>query len=96
MPGPKDDTAEPDPLSVALGARVVTIRRDRLQLSQQELAVRMGVSPAYLWRIEDGRQNISLRTLGRLARSLEVTLADLFDGVDAEGVALTNRDYVRR
>lgn len=96
MPADRDETTSLDPLSVALGRRVAAIRQDRLGLSQQDLARRMGVSPAYLWRIEDGRQNLSLRTLGRLAKSLSVTLAELFDGIDPEGVSMTNRSYARR
>ena len=94
MPADRDESL--DPLSVALGRRVTSIRQDHVGISQQDLARRMGVSPAYLWRVEDGRQNLSLRTLGRLAKSLGVTLAELFDGVDPEGVSLTNRGYVRR
>lgn len=64
-------------------------------MKQQELARRMGVSSAYLWRVEDGRQNLSLRTLGRLAKSLGVTLAELFEGIEADGVTMVNREYAR-
>lgn len=95
MPAKIEEAASPDPLSVSLGRRVASIRQDRLGATQQELARRMGVSSAYLWRVEDGRQNLSLRTLGRLAKSLGVTLADLFDGIDAGGVSMTNREYAR-
>ncbi len=92
----KEDPAEAEALSRALGRRVAYLRAERTKLTQQEFAGAMGVSPAYLWRIEDGRQNLSLRTLARLAKVLEVSLAELFEGIDAEGVPLTNREYMRR
>jgi transcriptional regulator with XRE-family HTH domain len=92
----KEDSIETEALTRALGRRVAWLRGERLGVTQQELAGMMGVSPAYFWRIEDGRQNLSLRTLARLAKVLGVSLAELFEGIDADSVPLSNRDYVRR
>ena len=91
-----DDNTLRDPLAAALGQRIARIRSDRIGLSARQLALRMGVSAAYMWRVEDGRQNLSLRNLARIAKALNVTLSDLVDGIDVDAVALENRDYARQ
>ncbi len=91
-----DDAPALDPLSVALGRRIASIRSERLGVSPKQLAQRMGVSAAYLWRVEDGRQNLSLRNLARIAKALDVTLSDLVQEIEVGTVALENRDYVRQ
>lgn len=45
----------------------------------------------YLWRIEQGRQNFSLRNVVRLAKALGVTLFDLLDRVDVADIELGAR-----
>lgn len=91
-----DDALVPDPLSAALGSRIASIRSERLGLTPRQLALRMGVSAAYLWRVEDGRQNLSLRNLARIAKALDVTLSDLVHEIEVADVALENRDYARQ
>lgn len=52
-------------------ARVVIMRRARLQLSQQDLAKRMGTTASVISRIESGQHRTSTETLRRLAEALE-------------------------
>jgi len=65
--------------------KLVLIRRTELGITQQELAERMGTSHSVISRIESGRHNISMTTLHRLARALEVKLVYGFETDDADG-----------
>jgi ribosome-binding protein aMBF1 (putative translation factor) len=70
-------------------ARLVMIRRVELDISQEELAERMGTSVAVISRLERGRQNFSVTTLQRLAKALDTKLVYTFepnDGADPEYV----------
>lgn len=87
-----DDSDEQ--LFKAVGARVRQIRTER-GLSQSDFAAAAGLSPKYAWRVEDGRQNLNLRTLARVALALEVEMAELLVGVPASLVSLSNRPYRR-
>lgn len=60
-------------------ARIVTLRRAELGISQQELADRMGTTVSVISRLERSRQNFSISTLQRLARALDTKLAYTFE-----------------
>jgi ribosome-binding protein aMBF1 (putative translation factor) len=63
-------------------ARVLMLRRIELDLSQQELADRMGTTVAVISRLERGRQNFSPSTLKRLAAALDTRLVYTFEPTD--------------
>jgi ribosome-binding protein aMBF1 (putative translation factor) len=63
-------------------ARLLMLRRVELDLSQQELADRMGTSVAVISRLERGSQNFSTATLQRLAQALDTRLVYAFEPVD--------------
>jgi ribosome-binding protein aMBF1 (putative translation factor) len=63
-------------------ARLLMLRRIELDLSQQELAERMGTSVAVISRLERGRQNFSPSTLKRLAEALDTRLVYTFEPTD--------------
>jgi ribosome-binding protein aMBF1 (putative translation factor) len=63
-------------------ARVLMLRRVELDLSQQQLADRMGTSVAVISRLERGRQNFSPSTLKRLAEALDTRLVYTFEPTD--------------
>lgn len=78
----KDDAPkEWSAVAVALGTRV-TQERTRLGLTKEALADRSGLASRYIWRVEEGRQNIQLGNIARLARGLGVGMADLMAGVE--------------
>lgn len=52
-------------------ARVVIMRRAQLELTQQELAERMGTTKSVISRIESGQHRTSSATLRRLAEALD-------------------------
>jgi transcriptional regulator with XRE-family HTH domain len=60
------------------GARVRQLRNDR-GWSQEELADRAGLHRTYIGSIERGEQNISLANIEKLAATLGVSLAELFE-----------------
>lgn len=70
-------------------SRMLMCRRTELDLSQQELADRMGTSVAVISRLERGRQNFTPATLKRLAEALDTRLVYSFE--PAEG---TTFEYV--
>ncbi|MDO4291536.1 MAG: helix-turn-helix transcriptional regulator [Eggerthellaceae bacterium] len=67
-------------LQASFGARVAALRVAR-GLSQAELSALSGVERSYLASIERGMRNVTLSNIEKLARALDVTLAELFEGV---------------
>lgn len=63
-------------LSQILGRRLRELRMEK-GLRQQDLQNR-GISYKYYQRIEEGKVNLTLRSLEKLASALEVTVLDLF------------------
>lgn len=88
-----EDESE-EALFKAVGARVREIRT-RLGISQRDFATAAGLSPGYAWRVEDGRQNLNLRTLARIALALNTEMSELLTDVPASLVSPSNRPYRR-
>lgn len=65
-------------------ARIVIRRRLELELTQEELAVRMGTSHSAISRIESGQHSTSVQTLQRLAAALEMRFVMGFEHGPAE------------
>lgn len=66
-----------------IGAKIVYYRKVR-NLTQEELAEKVGITPQYLSRIENGgySKNVSLSTLMKIAGALDVTMSQLMKGVE--------------
>lgn len=62
--------------------------RDRLHVSQEEIADRVGVSVSQISRWEAGGSNIPSERLPFLARAYECRIADIFDDEDSPFVPL--------
>lgn len=76
-PKPEDDTSTDDKfLQQILASRVREIRRN-LKLPQHELATLIGTKQAYIFLVEAAEANVTLKTLGRLAKALKVDPRDL-------------------
>lgn len=65
-----------DPVLVALGTTIRAMRKER-GLSQEALAEDSELERAYMSGIERGVQNLSLMALLRIARALNVSIAEL-------------------
>lgn len=60
-------------------ARNIKIERVIKNLNQSELAELIGVHEKYLGVIEAGRQNITLKTLNKIANALRIDVSRLFE-----------------
>ena len=56
-------------------------RRQELGLTQTEVADRVGIGRPNVYRIEHGKQNVTVDTLCKLADALEITAVELFSGM---------------
>ncbi len=65
-------------------ARFVMMRRAELELTQAQLAERMGTSHSAISRIESGQHRTSVATLERLAQALEVRFVMGFESGSRE------------
>ncbi len=76
-----------DWLLAAVGRRADQLRK-RAGLSQEALAERLGVSVKYVQRVLAGQENLSLRSLGRLALALGATAGQLLSGARAPRIPI--------
>lgn len=60
-------------------ARNLRRARRLKEISQESLALEIGMSRAYLSSVERGGRNVSIDSMGRLADALRVPLRDLVD-----------------
>ncbi len=78
-------------IAVTFGRQVKKFRKD-LKLSQEELAERCGLHSTYIGQIERGEKNISLESIQKLSRGLDISIAKLFEcftaDVDNSSIAL--------
>ena len=51
--------------------------RTKCRLSQEKLAERAGLHRTYISSVERGERNVTIETVGKLARALNVTMAEL-------------------
>jgi transcriptional regulator with XRE-family HTH domain len=70
----------PELMVKALGRRIRQLRTDK-GWSQERLAEEAGMHRTYMWGIEQGMRNPSVRHLIRLADALEIPIKGLFDEI---------------
>src|SRR5207237_10635373 len=68
-------------------ATVLRACRDRLGISQEELAGRAGLHRTYVADIERGARNLSLANIEKLAKALGTSIPALFTDVSGRGTA---------
>lgn len=68
-------------IAIRFGRAIRTLRRKE-GISQEELADRCGLHRTYVSDVELGKRNVSLENIGRLSKSLDISLVDLFTEVD--------------
>jgi transcriptional regulator with XRE-family HTH domain len=69
-----------DAVQKSLGQRIRQLRQ-AVGWSQEFLADAAGMHRTYMWGIEQGVRNPSLRHLARIAEAFNISLAILFEGV---------------
>ncbi len=62
--------------------QVISQRRKRLGMSQEELAEHAGVDRAFISSVERSKRNPSFRTVARIAHGLRMKLARLADNCE--------------
>lgn len=55
--------------------------RNELHLSQEALAERAGLHFTYIGQIERGEKNITIGSLEKICRSLNISFEELFEGI---------------
>ena len=65
-----------------LGMRIRFLRQ-QLRWSQEDLALNANINKKYISDLENGRRNPSLDILERIAIAFDISLAELFKGVES-------------
>ena len=66
-----------------IGNKIYQLRRS-INMTQQELADKIGISVTFLSEIENGRKSMSVDTLFKLSKGLQVSLDTIVFGNDTE------------
>ncbi len=53
--------------------------RHEANMTQEDLAEKVGASRVYIGYVEQGRNTPSLEILGKIAKALKVSLSDIFE-----------------
>ena len=69
-----------DAVQKSLGKRIRQLRQER-GWSQEHLADEASMHRTYMWGIEQGVRNPSIRHLTRIADALKISLSTLFEGL---------------
>jgi transcriptional regulator with XRE-family HTH domain len=64
--------------------KAIRARRRALDLSQEALAEKIGLHRNYIWRVEAGQGNVSLKVAIQIVRALELNPGQLFSLLDEE------------
>jgi transcriptional regulator with XRE-family HTH domain len=75
--GPRRTMSDEDPLLRYVAHQIVSARQ-RLCITQNQLAEKAGCAPLTVTNIESGRRNVTLKILSLLATALELDIRDLF------------------
>jgi transcriptional regulator with XRE-family HTH domain len=62
----------------------IRILRQKSGLSQEQLALQSGMNTSYIGQIERGEKNPTVRTLEKIAATLEVAFIDLISSSDLQ------------
>ena len=81
-----------DALLKAVGDRIRSLREEK-GIAPADFARAAGFSLQYLWRLQDGQQNLSLRSMSRIAIALDVPMTALLEGIDPDPGTIGTRPY---
>ena len=65
-----------------LGMRIRFLRKN-LHWSQEDLALNANINKNYISDLENGRRNPSLEILERISNAFNITLEELFKGIES-------------
>ena len=61
-----------------IGLRIKELRKKE-GISQQELSFRSDLDRTYITQVENGKRNISIVNIGKIAKALKITIKELFN-----------------
>ncbi len=70
-----------DEIKKQIGCLIKELRIKKLNVSQDDFARSLGVDRTYLSRVESGKQNITINTLGKICDELGVSLKEFFSAL---------------
>jgi transcriptional regulator with XRE-family HTH domain len=65
-------------VKIKIGQRIKTLR-EKVQMSQKDLAYSADLDRSYIASVENGNRNISIVNIEKIATALEVTLKEFFN-----------------
>lgn len=71
-------------IRIQFGKRVKKLRKERTDLSQENFANSIDLDRTYYASIENGKRNVSLLNIQKIAQGLNITLAELFENIEDE------------
>ena len=69
-----------DDIKKSFGVRIQELRKAH-GMSQEKFALQINMDRTYYASVEAGRRNISIVNIQKIANGLNVSLADLFNGI---------------
>lgn len=63
-----------------LGERIKELRK-KSGLSQEKFALKIDMDRTYFATVESGKRNISLQNIERIAKGLDISISELFEGI---------------
>ena len=66
-------------ISVKIGKRIITLRKEKDGLSQEKLAYKADVDRTYMTGIETGKRKVSVAVLEKIVKALDTDLASFFN-----------------
>lgn len=67
-------------IQIELGMKIRTLRNEQ-NISQEKFALQIDMDRTYFSSVEAGKRNISIKNLQKIAKGLNVSLSDLFEGL---------------
>jgi len=67
-------------IELKVGKRIKEIR-EKKSISQKDLSFSANLDRSYIASVENGKRNISIVNLEKIANALDVTLSELFKGI---------------
>ena len=67
-------------ITTDLGLRIKELR-NKVGLSQEKFALKIGMDRTYYASVESGHRNIAIINIKKIADGLEVSLSELFEGL---------------
>lgn len=64
-------------IRISVGNKIKELRKER-NLSQEDLALLSGLDRTYINSVENGRRNISIISLEKIAKGLQVNMRSIF------------------